>query len=102
MSAYEQFRQLDTPDGTHLAPCPVCGAVAGLWRYSEAADAPTATVVMCSNEAPIGPQDGRLHEGCLLYMPSDDFYRATIREAVGHWNAFAYALTNQRRRREQA
>jgi len=50
-------------------------------------------VVMCSTAEGIGPQDGIANEGCLLYMPGDDFYRPTQREAIKHWNAFATALT---------
>ena len=35
--------------------------------------------------------------GCLLYLPPQPFYRATIREAVRYWNDYAKALEKLRR-----
>jgi len=54
---------------------------------------------MCSNGEKFGPQDGLTNEGCLLYMPPQDFYRGRIVEAVKYWNEYAKALNAQRRQR---
>ena len=40
-----------------------------------------------------------MNEGCLLYMPPQDFYRGRIAEAVKFWNQYARALNAQRRER---
>ena len=87
------------PNGRVLEPCPVCGSEAGLWQYSESETAPRKLLVMCSHGEKIGPQDGLIHEGCLLYMPGDNFYRETIRDAVRYWNEFGQAITRMRDRR---
>lgn len=75
-----------------IAACPVCGAEAAAWSYSATPAAPMQRVVMCSNGEAFGPQEGFANEGCLLYMPPDDFYKATIREAARFWNEYAAAL----------
>lgn len=84
------------PNGRVLEPCPVCGNEAGLWQYSESETSPRKLLAMCSHGEKIGPQDGIKNEGCLLYMPPDQFYRETIRDAVRYWNEFAKALTAMR------
>ncbi len=94
---WEIYKQLDTPDGLELCPC--CGSAAQLWQYSESATAPTSKVICCENGEKFGPQDGMANEGCLLYMPPENFYRATIREAMKFWNEYAKALTSQQRKR---
>lgn len=81
------------------APCPVCGAKAHLFEFSEEANDPVQRVVMCENGKPLGPQQGVINEGCLLYMPPSGFYRATARDALRYWNEFADAITKQRERR---
>lgn len=96
---YEEYKMIDTPEGVHLEPCPVCAAKAELWRRSESNDSPTETAVCCANGEGFGPQSGIASEGCLLYMPPDDFYRGTIREAVKYWNEYARTLESQRRAR---
>lgn len=88
----DEYSSLDIPTGTHIEPCPCCSSDGALWQYI-AADGGVSTAVMCSHGGPIGPQDGAAYDGCPLYMPNDDFYRATIREAVKYWNEFAKALT---------
>lgn len=93
------YKKVDAPVGAHIEVCPVCGAIGELWRYSEADDAPTSTAVMCTNGEKFGPQDGLRNEGCLLFMPPENFYRATLREAVKYWNEYAKALEAQRRKR---
>ena len=40
-----------------------------------------------------------MNEGCLLYMPPQDFYRGRIAEAVKFWNQYALSLNAQRRER---
>lgn len=89
---HDCYQPIDTPAGVAIELCPVCNAVAGLWRHSEGPDEPTTTAVMCSNGQRFGPQDDSVHEGCLLYMPPEDFHRNTIREAVRYWNDYAHAL----------
>lgn len=96
---HDSYKKIDTPAGTHIEACPVCGSTGALWRYSEAPDAPTTTAVMCNNGERFGPQDALLYEGCLLYMAPNEFYRDTIREAVKYWNAYATAIVSQRHSR---
>lgn len=96
---HDEYKRLATTPETSLAPCPCCGATPELWQYSKTADSPSTKTVMCSNHDPIGPQcssGGFVTEGCVLYMPPDDFYRPTIREAIQYWNEYAAALTAQR------
>ena len=98
--AFELYKQLDTPAGTTLLPCPCCGAESQIWQYAKSADSPATKTVLCSNGDAIGPQEslaGLQDSGCLLYMPPDDFYRATIREAVKYWNEYAKALQAMQR-----
>lgn len=95
---HDPFKLIETPPGTTLADCPVCATKAHLWRYIDAPDAPTETLVMCSNATAFGPQTGIQYEGCLLYMPPPEFYRDTIREAAKYWNEYAKALTELRER----
>lgn len=90
--AYDMYKKLDMPEGVSLLPCPCCGSDAELWRYSIAEDAPSTPVAMCTNGERFGPQDSIANDGCPLYMPPDNFYRATIREAVKYWNDYAKAL----------
>lgn len=79
-----------------LARCPVCGSEGSLWQYTTSPMSPRKVLVMCTHGEAIGPQSGLVHEGCLLYMPSDDFYRETERDAIRFWNGFAAALTSLR------
>lgn len=99
MKTHDNYKKVDTPEGVHLEPCPVCASAAELWRYSDSPNSPTTTAVMCSNGQAFGPQEGITNEGCLLFMPPDDFQRGTIREAVKYWNEYAKALESQRRAR---
>lgn len=88
----DEYTRLDIPAGTHIEPCPCCSSDVELFQYID--DAGDATkVVMCSHGDAIGPQSGAVRDGCPLYMPNNNFYRATIREAVKYWNEFAKALT---------
>ena len=95
---YEMYKQIDTPQGVSLLPCPCCGMDAKLWRYAKSETDSSTPVVMCENGDKLGPQDGHANEGCLLYMPPDNFYRATIREAVRYWNEYADALMTMQRK----
>lgn len=96
--AYDMYKQIDIPQGVSLLPCPCCGMDAQLWRYAKSETDPSTPVVMCENGDKFGPQDGMANEGCLLYMPPDNFYRATIREAVKYWNEYANALMTMQRK----
>lgn len=93
---HDCYKPLQLPEDVKLSACPVCGAKAELWRYSETNDSPTSTAVTCSNGEEFLPQDGLANEGCLLYMPPENFYRATIREAMKYWEAYVKALEEQR------
>lgn len=97
----ELYKKADLPGGgVVIVPCPVCGADAEVWQYStDFKNGPIDKVVMCTNGDKFGPQDGLMNEGCLLYMPPQDFYRGRIVEAVKFWNDYAQALNEQRRRR---
>lgn len=89
------YRRIEGKDAC-LEACPVCGKPAELWRYSENKDGPSHPVAMCSNGERFGPQDGIQGEGCLLYMPPEDFYRSREVEAISYWNAYAQALIAMR------
>ena len=96
--ATEEYKKAELPAG--VEPCPVCGAGVELWHYSEDFEnGPISKVVCCANNLPIGPQDGIISNGCLLFMPPQDFYKATAREAVKYWNEYAKALSACRRKR---
>ena len=96
----ELYKQAELPAGMDVEPCPVCGADAELWQHSnDFKNGPIDKLVMCSNGDRFGPQDGAMNEGCLLYMPPQDFYRGRIAEAVKFWNQYARALNAQRRER---
>ena len=97
--SHNEFKKLDTPGGVHLEPCPVCASEGELWRRSDSPSSPTETAVCCSNGDVIGPQAGEVNTGCLLFMPPDDFYRGTMRDAVKYWNEYAKALGAQQRAR---
>ena len=99
--ADEEYKKGDLPPGTHLEPCPVCGAEAELWLRSEDfKNGPIEKAVCCSNGRQFGPQTGVVNDGCLLFMPPDSFYRGRIADAVKFWNEYALALTAQRKERE--
>lgn len=99
----ELYKKADFVVKTPIEPCPVCGADAELWQYSEDfKNGPIDKVMMCSNGERFGPQDGAVNEGCLLYMPPRDFYFGRIVEAVKFWNEYAKALNAQRRGRNLA
>jgi hypothetical protein len=99
---HDDYKRLELPAGLKLYPCPVCAADAELWQYSESETDPTSKLGMCSNGEAFGPQSGIVNEGCLLYMPPGDFYRATIRDAVKYWNDYAVALGKIQRARRWA
>ena len=96
IKGHEMYKPLALPD-TPLEPCPVCASSAELWQFSKTIDGPATKVVMCSHNEKIVPQDGSVNEGCPLFMPDDDHYRATIREAVKYWNDYAKALGSLQR-----
>ena len=41
-----------------------------------------------------------MNEGCLLYMPPDEFHRHRAADAVKFWNEYARALVAQRTERQ--
>jgi hypothetical protein len=92
MATHNDYRLCSIPAGVFIEPCPCCGAEAAVWDFSERPDQIVRRVVMCSHGTAIGPQDGLVNEGCLLYMPHDQFYRDTAKDAVRYWNEFARSL----------
>lgn len=99
--SHEQYQQIDAPSGTHIEACPVCAGYAELWQYIEKPDAPAQKVVCCGHFDDIGPHDSLAGGGCPLYMPPLSFYRPTIREAVRHWNEYAKAICELRRKNSE-
>lgn len=80
-----------------IEPCPVCGADAELWLFSDDFEnGPINKLMMCTNGEKFGPQEGFMNEGCLLYMPPDEFHRHRAADAVKFWNEYARALVAQR------
>lgn len=92
----ELYHAIKIPDGMQIAPCPCCGAAPELWEYTAEAGGACTKVVMCSTSEGIGPQEHIVNEGCPMYMPNNEFYRPTQREAVAYWNFFARALVGLR------
>lgn len=90
MTAHEIYKPIEAP--AEIEPCACCGGTGELYQFSETETSPVNRVVMCTTSETIGPRDALTSEGCLLYMPPDDFYRATGREAVKYWNEFQKAL----------
>ena len=76
---HEEFTLIEQ-HGQNLFSCPLCDGRAEMWERVGLGNA--AKAVMCSNGDAIGPLD----RGCPLYMPPEDFYRATYREAASTWN----------------
>lgn len=91
---HNDYKQL--PTAIYMEQCPVCDSTPQLWQYSTSDTTPRKLVVMCSYSEKIGPQDGLVKEGCLLFMPPTNFYRETIRDAIRYWNEFAQALMQLR------
>lgn len=94
----DEYKQLEFPAGRFASACPCCGAQPELWQYSEDPTDPTQKVVMCTTNEDVGPQDSTIFAGCPMYMPGNDFYQPTAREAINYWNAFAAALVTLRKR----
>lgn len=95
-TAHDDYKLLE-PSDAPIEVCPVCASKAELWMFSKSETDITSKLVMCTNGEAFGPQQGSANEGCLLYMPPQEFYKATIREAVKFWNEYAKALGKIRR-----
>ena len=99
--AKEEYKAAEFPAGVHVECCPVCGSLAELWMHStDFANGPIAKAVMCSMGNEIKPRDGIVNSGCLLYMPPDDFYRPTVKEAIAYWNEFAASILAVRKEKQ--
>lgn len=97
---HDDYKKLLIPDGVTLEPCPCCAADTELWQYSTSETAPTSKLVCCSNGEQFPPQDGALGGcGCVMYMPPQEFYKATIKAAISYWNEWAKAMCQQQRSR---
>lgn len=97
--SHTDVKELQIPSESHLESCPVCGSDAELWQYSESMESPTSKFARCTNYVGFGPQYREAYEGCLLFMPPREFYKATVHEAVKYWNEYALALTALRKDR---
>ena len=85
-----------------IEPCPVCGSEAELWLFSDDFEnGPINKLMACTNGEKFGPQEGFMNEGCLLYMPPDEFHRHRAADAVKFWNEYARALVAQRTKRNE-
>lgn len=98
----ELFTKLEIPAGKVIAECPCCSSDGELYQFQKDKDGPASKVVMCANGTAFGPQSGVANEGCPLYMPGDDHYRATIREAIAYWNDYSKELQAIRRKNSWA
>lgn len=87
---HEMYVRLSLPDGVER--CPVCCSKGEMYQYQEVPGGSATKVVMCSHGEELVPEGALVEEGCPLYMPPYSFYKATQREAVAHWNAYAQAL----------
>lgn len=94
-----EYKKGETPKCA-IEPCPVCGSDAELWLFSDDFEnGPINKLMMCTNGEKFGPQEGFMNEGCLLYMPPDEFHHGRAADAVKFWNEYARALVEQRRSR---
>ena len=94
-----EYKKGETPKCA-IEPCPVCGADAELWLFSDDFEnGPINKLMMCTNGEKFGPQEGFMNEGCLLYMPPDEFHHGRAADAVKFWNEYARALVAQRTKR---
>lgn len=95
-----EYKKGNTPT-CPVDPCPVCGADAELWLFSDDFEnGPISKLMMCTNGDKFGPQEGFMNEGCLLYMPPDEFHHGRSADAVKFWNEYARALVAQRAKRQ--
>lgn len=78
--------------------CSVCGSIPELWESKERGET-WSKVVMCPNSERLLPEEEMLNDGCPMFMPGMDFYKATRREAIDLWNKWHEAMTAQRRER---
>jgi hypothetical protein len=90
LDQHDEYKHVETLE--HLAACPVCGSTASLYQHSKSLVSPTSKLVCCDRGDSIGPQDGIIAAGCLLFLPPRDFYRATKNDAISYWNKYAAAL----------
>lgn len=96
---HDLYRRMTPQPTLPIEPCPVCGSDAVVWEFSEGPTHPVRRVVMCENGERFGPQDGIMNDGCLLYMPPEQFYHGRGADAARYWNEYAKALSAQRRKR---
>ena len=85
----DTFTKLEN-HGLTLAACPLCGAAAELWE--RAGERSTNKAGMCSHDDPLGP----IESGCPMFIPPEDFFRPTRREAAHAWNMFARTVALKR------
>lgn len=94
---HDEYRRMEPPPAEAVERCPLCGNDAHVWEFSETPADIVQRVVMCERGDDIGPRSGLVWNGCLLYMPPQDFYKATGRDAVRYWNEYARATAKMRR-----
>jgi hypothetical protein len=103
ITADEEYRQLldaDTlPAQYHVVRCAVCGSMPELWEHKEIGGTWSKTLMCPNNESVCSTVEQIIDEGCPMFMPGRDFYKATRREAIDFWNKWNEAMTAQRRER---
>lgn len=91
MKITEQFTPIPVPSNVALAACPVCGGPAEL--YEDTLKSGSVRKVVCCST---GEASAQLAGGCVLFLPPEEFYYPTIREAARHWNSYAEAAGRMR------
>jgi hypothetical protein len=81
---HDQYRPMVPQPAEPAHRCPLCGSPAQVWEFSEKPDDIVTRVVMCDRGDDV------------LYMPPNDFYQGTGRDAVRYWNAYAEACEQAR------
>lgn len=81
----EEFHPI--PFATHgqlVARCPCCQKIPSMWERTGGSFS-TVKAVSCNQ----GDPWGGLENGCPLYMPPEEFYKATYAQAANVWNVWA-------------
>lgn len=99
LNRYESYTLVSSEEACRensVHTCAVCGSGVELFAYATSPDEPRKYAVMCTHSEKFGPQDHLIGPGCVLYMPPNEFYCPTEREAIGYWNAWSAAVEDLR------
>ena len=95
--SFNLVRSVEACKDIGVHSCPVCGAGVELYSYKESPDRNLTWSVACTRSENFGPQSDLMKEtGCVLYLPPQDFYCATEREAIRYWNDWHKAVNDLR------